>query len=69
MMARTGHVALGILLALLCLGADFAIAQEQAGEKKEVVAAEQDDQSKIKVLIVDGQNNHGAWPKTTIMMK
>lgn len=24
---------------------------------------------KIKVLIVDGQNNHTAWPKTTIMMK
>tara|TARA_B100000809_G_scaffold35204_2_gene30981 strand:+ start:20823 stop:21818 length:996 start_codon:yes stop_codon:yes gene_type:complete len=24
---------------------------------------------KIKVLIVDGQNNHGVWPKSTIMMK
>ncbi|MFK7734828.1 MAG: ThuA domain-containing protein [Pirellulaceae bacterium] len=24
---------------------------------------------KLKVLIVDGQNNHGAWPKTTMMMK
>ena len=24
---------------------------------------------KISVLIVDGQNNHGAWPKTTMMMK
>ncbi|SFF68044.1 Type 1 glutamine amidotransferase (GATase1) [Salegentibacter agarivorans] len=24
---------------------------------------------KIKVLIVDGQNNHAAWPKSTIMMK
>lgn len=23
----------------------------------------------IKVLIVDGQNNHGVWPKTTHMMK
>ncbi|WP_460545812.1 ThuA domain-containing protein [Echinicola sediminis] len=23
----------------------------------------------IKVLIVDGQNNHHAWPKTTVMMK
>jgi len=24
---------------------------------------------KMRVLIVDGQNNHGAWPKTTVMMK
>ena len=24
---------------------------------------------KFKALIVDGQNNHGAWPKTTVMMK
>jgi type 1 glutamine amidotransferase len=26
-------------------------------------------QAKIKVLIVDGQNNHAVWPKSTIMMK
>ena len=26
-------------------------------------------QSKMKVLIVDGQNNHLVWPKSTIMMK
>ncbi len=25
--------------------------------------------AKIKVLIIDGQNNHGDWPKTTAMMK
>ena len=25
--------------------------------------------TKLKVLIVDGQNNHEAWPKTTLMMK
>lgn len=24
---------------------------------------------KLKALIVDGQNNHAAWPKTTMMMK
>ncbi len=23
----------------------------------------------MKALIIDGQNNHGAWPKTTVMMK
>lgn len=27
------------------------------------------DDTKIKALIVDGQNNHGVWPKTTQMMK
>lgn len=26
-------------------------------------------QEKIKVLIIDGQNNHQVWPKSTIMMK
>ena len=26
-------------------------------------------QEKIKALIIDGQNNHTAWPKTTVMMK
>src|SRR5688500_1606423 len=25
--------------------------------------------AKLKALIVDGQNNHGIWPKTTQMMK
>ena len=34
-------------------------------EKSEQTAGEE----KIKVLIVDGQNNHDAWPKSTIMMK
>ena len=24
---------------------------------------------KIKTLIIDGQNNHGQWPKITYMMK
>ncbi|WP_282123457.1 ThuA domain-containing protein [Algibacter mikhailovii] len=24
---------------------------------------------KLKVLIIDGENNHGIWPKTTFMMK
>ena len=27
------------------------------------------ESSKIKALIVDGQSNHGVWPKTTMMMK
>lgn len=27
------------------------------------------DEAKLKALIVDGQNNHGVWPKTTQMMR
>ena len=26
-------------------------------------------EAKLKVLIVDGQNNHSVWPKSTVMMK
>ena len=25
------------------------------------------DKAKLKALIIDGQNNHGIWPKTTVM--
>ncbi|MCA8998043.1 MAG: ThuA domain-containing protein [Planctomycetaceae bacterium] len=28
-----------------------------------------DGADKLKALIIDGQNNHSAWPKTTVMMK
>lgn len=31
--------------------------------------AEQAETPKLKALIIDGQSNHGIWPKTTAMMK
>ena len=34
-----------------------------------LVSAGACDDPKMKALIVDGQNNHGNWPKTTQMMK
>ena len=34
-----------------------------------VILAFPAEAKKIKVLIVDGQNNHEVWPKSTIMMK
>lgn len=34
-----------------------------------VAATSANAADKMRVLIVDGQNNHGAWPKTTVMMK
>ena len=42
-------------------------AQKVDAASKTAVA--QSQEGKIKVLIVDGQNNHQQWPKTTIMMK
>ena len=29
----------------------------------------QSNDSKMKALIIDGENNHGAWPKTTMMIR
>ncbi|WP_346864464.1 ThuA domain-containing protein [uncultured Draconibacterium sp.] len=34
-----------------------------------LILASNTEAKKIKVLIVDGQNNHQVWPKSTIMMK
>jgi len=38
-------------------------------QTKQVTILEEQDIQQIKVLIVDGENNHGVWPKTTAMMK
>jgi len=32
-------------------------------------SAQTSEEPKLSALIVDGQNNHQAWPKTTVMMK
>ena len=34
-----------------------------------LVATSASAANKLNALIIDGQNNHGAWPKTTVMMK
>lgn len=44
-------------LALACVLLLFALVAPVAAE------------TRLKALIVDGQNNHGVWPKTTEMMK
>lgn len=33
------------------------------------VAGSANVEAKLKALIIDGQNNHAMWPKTTVMMK
>ena len=35
----------------------------------QVTGLAQTTESKLKALIIDGQNNHQAWPKLTVMMK
>lgn len=42
----------------------------QSGKSGEGAEKESGHEStKMKALIIDGQNNHGVWPKTTMMMK
>jgi len=43
------------------------LAKQQVDEASNATKAVESE--KIKVLIVDGQNNHVFWPKTTVMMK
>ncbi|MEM9828544.1 MAG: ThuA domain-containing protein [Planctomycetota bacterium] len=43
-----------------------AVAEEVASKS---IAEKSNPGGKLKALIIDGQNNHGAWPKTTMMMR
>jgi len=38
-------------------------------QTKQVAVTDSKEAQQIKVLIIDGENNHGVWPKTTAMMK
>ena len=39
------------------------------GEKKKKISEQEQPQATLKALIIDGQNNHYVWPKTTMMMR
>jgi uncharacterized protein len=52
-----------VCLAVLGISSQAALSQDESAQ------ADNLDGRKIKVLIVDGQNNHDTWPKTTWMMK
>lgn len=61
------NVKKAIILSLVCL---FAFSCGETKKQKETKATQDAKLSKkLKVLIVDGQNNHYVWPKTTMMMK
>lgn len=51
----------GIILLLLLATACGQVQKKEAPSEPEPV--------KLKALIIDGQNNHYVWPKTTMMMK
>lgn len=48
------------VIGLLALSSNPALAHEHAAAKAP---------EKLRVLIIDGQNNHQVWPKSTIMMR
>ena len=50
---------------LIGVAANQTVAQDKEGSSKK----ETESTEMINVLIVDGQNNHGNWPKSTVMMK
>ena len=54
-----------LLLVLVCA---ITSCKEMKKETAESEAPSQETTT-LKVLILDGQNNHYVWPKTTMMMK
>ncbi|MFC2109869.1 ThuA domain-containing protein [Bacteroidota bacterium] len=51
-----------VLSCIMLVGAMFFVNSARANEIRPI-------KRKIQVLIIDGQNNHVVWPKSTIMMK
>ncbi|MEQ1905780.1 MAG: ThuA domain-containing protein [Pirellulaceae bacterium] len=51
------------------LATSLAFSSATASGWQNSAKAADDGGKKIRVLIVDGQNNHGIWPKTTEMMR
>ncbi|MEM7369973.1 MAG: ThuA domain-containing protein [Bacteroidota bacterium] len=57
-----------LLIPLVCLMG--ACKSSQTGQKDTMTASSELISSvTMKALIIDGQNNHDMWPKTTVMMK
>lgn len=56
-----------ILFLAITLSSLFLLSFMKASEKEKV--GNPIPKKMLKALIIDGQNNHGIWPKTTVMMK
>ena len=53
----------GILIVISVMAMHYTVSSQTTGNSGD------GSKPKLKALIVDGQNNHGIWPKTTAMMK
>lgn len=54
---------------ILFLGLSMALAFISCQSQPATQSSETATPEKLKALIIDGENNHGIWPKTTMMMK
>ncbi|MFN5854084.1 MAG: ThuA domain-containing protein [Pirellulaceae bacterium] len=59
-----GRSSVGLLALLALLFFQTGTTKAQADESRRSTGT-----GKLRLLIVDGQNNHGNWPKTTVIMK
>ncbi|MFN9789267.1 MAG: ThuA domain-containing protein, partial [Pirellulaceae bacterium] len=59
-----GRSSVGLLALLALLFFQTGTTKAQADESSRSTGT-----GKLRLLIVDGQNNHGNWPKTTVIMK
>ena len=55
-----------LLIVLIMIGMSVHVAEAQDASNE---SNEQKSTKKLRALIIDGQNNHRAWPATTMMMK
>ena len=62
-------VALALLVFYSVAFTATIISAQTATAEPTLTESETSGSEKISVLIVDGQNNHTAWPKSTAMMK
>jgi type 1 glutamine amidotransferase len=61
---------LGMMVAVLCCVSCVSESNQAEPTQPELKQTEpEQEQAKLKVLLIDGQNNHGAWPKTTPMIQ
>jgi uncharacterized protein len=60
---------LGVIVLTICIGLASSVTAEGSREAKAPVEKAPVKKAPVKVLIIDGQNNHDAWPKSTMMMK
>jgi len=67
--ALTANVCFSLLLATGCMAQTVDAPANQKQGSTSSQSQPSAGSQKIRVLIIDGQNNHSAWPKSTMMMR